>query len=251
MQEESAGWMGKGTAVANFRKHYLPTCRALERDNGIGKVIFGITTLIQSVRAARKGVLRMTTSEQDSPRRTQRMSDVLWDTFTGSAPYADVFLRSLHPMFLGGFLWETGKGAVTAAETRKGKEDQVTYRDLGELGKIYQSGEIIVRQGETGDCMYFVQSGKVEVIKESEGREVRLAELGEGEFFGEMALFEKDVRSATVRPLGEVRVLSVDKKMFLRKIHDDPSLAFRVMQRMSRRIRELNDELIRLRSEEA
>src|SRR5512139_1426694 len=238
----------EGVSEEDFRKHYLPTCRALDRDNRIGKVIFGITTLIQSVRAARKGVLRMTASEQDTPRRTQRMSDVLWDTFTGSAPYGKVFLRSLHPMFLGGFLWETGKGVVTAAETRKGKEDQVTYRDLGELGKIYQPVEIIVRQGETGDCMYFVQSGKVEVIKESGGREVRLAELGPGEFFGEMALFEKDVRSATVRPLGEVRVLSVDRKMFLRKVHDDPSLAFRVMQKMSQRIRDLNNELMRLRS---
>ena len=238
----------EGLSEDDFRKHYLPTCRALDRDNSIGKVIFGITTLIQRVRAGRKGVLRMTASEQDRGGHSQRMSDVLWDTFTGSAPYGNVFLRSLHPMFLGGFLWETGKGAFTSAETRKGKEDQVTYRDLGELGKIYQSGEIIVRQGEAGDCMYFVQSGKVEVIKESEGREVKLAELGPGEFFGEMALFEKDVRSATVRPLGEVRVLSVDKKMFLRKIHDDPSLAFRVMQKMSRRIRELDDELIRVRS---
>jgi CRP-like cAMP-binding protein len=63
-----------------------------------------------------------------------------------------------------------------------------------------------------------------------------------------MALFEKDVRSATVRPLGEVRVLSVDKKMFLRKIHDDPSLAFRIMQKMSKRIRELDKELMRRRS---
>jgi CRP-like cAMP-binding protein len=43
----------------------------------------------------------------------------------------------------------------------------------------------------------------------------------------------------------------VDRKMFLRKIHDDPSLAFRVMQKMSRRIRELDDELIRLRSADA
>ena len=61
-----------------------------------------------------------------------------------------------------------------------------------------------------------------------------------------MALLEKGaVRSATVRPVGEVRVLSVDKKMFLRKIHDDPSLAFRVMQKMAGRIRELNNEMMR------
>ncbi len=53
-------------------------------------------------------------------------------------------------------------------------------------------------------------------------------------------------RSATVRPLGEVRVLTVDKKMFLRKIHEDPSLAFRIMQKLSRRVRELDAKLLHL-----
>jgi CRP-like cAMP-binding protein len=85
------------------------------------------------------------------------------------------------------------------------------------------------------------------VVSESEGRELRLAVLGEGDFFGEMALFEKEVRSATVRPLGEVRVLTVDKRLFLQKVHDDPSLAFRVMQQMSRRIRELDRKLMSLK----
>jgi len=96
--------------------------------------------------------------------------------------------------------------------------------------------------------MCVVQPGKVEVILGKEGKEIRLAELGEGEFFGDVALFEKDLRSATVRPLGEVRVLSVDKKMFLRKIHDDPSLAFMIMQKMSRWIRELDGEVMRIPS---
>jgi CRP-like cAMP-binding protein len=89
----------------------------------------------------------------------------------------------------------------------------------------------------------------VEVIKKEDGKEIKLAEMGEGDFFGEMALFEKSVRSATVRPLGEVRLLTVDKKMFLRKIHEDPSLAFRIMKKMSNRIRDLNNELMRLTSE--
>jgi CRP-like cAMP-binding protein len=120
---------------------------------------------------------------------------------------------------------------------------------MGELGKIYKSGEIIVRQGEIGECMYFIQSGKIEVIRESDGKEVKLAELGQGDFFGEMALFDQGVRSATVRPLGEVRILSVDKRLFLRKIHEDPALAFRIMQKMSRRILELDKELGNLRSE--
>jgi len=123
------------------------------------------------------------------------------------------------------------------------------FGKMGELGKIYNSGEIIVRQGDFGECMYFIQAGKVEVIREGDGKEVKLAELGQGEFFGEMALFEKGIRSATVRPLGEVRVLSVDKRLFLRKIHEDPALAFRIMQKMSRRILDLDKELGNLRSE--
>lgn len=119
---------------------------------------------------------------------------------------------------------------------------------LGELGRIYRTGESIVRQGDTGDSMYVIQSGKVEVVRESEGGQVKLAELGEGDFFGEMALFDRDVRSATVRPLREARVLTIDKRMFLRKIHEDPSLAFRVMERMSRRIRELDNQVAGLLS---
>ena len=241
----------EGVSEEDFRKHYLPTCMSLNRDNAVGKVIFGITTLIQMTRTLRKGLLRMTAEEQATVGGAQRMSGVLWDTFTGSAPYTDVFRRSLHPMFLGKLLWDTGKALLPGLPASWAKEEKVTYTEMGNLGKVYRSGEIIVRQGDVGDCMYFIQAGKVEVIKEKDGREVKLAELGQGEFFGEMALFEKDVRSATVRPLGEVRVLSVDKKMFLRKIHDDPSLAFRVMQKMSRVIRQLDNELLRLRSEES
>jgi CRP-like cAMP-binding protein len=69
----------------------------------------------------------------------------------------------------------------------------------------------------------------------------------EGELIGEMAIFERHVRSATVRALGEVRVLTVDKKNFLKRIHEDPSLAFRVVQTMSQRVRELSDELARFK----
>jgi hypothetical protein len=239
----------EGVAEADFRKGYLPVCRSLSMDNGIGKVVFGVTTLIQKTTVLRKGMLRMTAAEQESRRWQPRMSDVLWDTFTGSAPYGDVFLRSLHPVFLGRLLYETAMGMLPARRVGGKKEDKVPFGKMGELGKIYNSGEIIVRQGDVGECMYFIQSGKVEVIRESDGKEVKLAELGHGEFFGEMALFEKGVRSATVRPLGEVRVLSVDKRLFLRKIHEDPALAFRIMQKMSRRIRDLDKELGNLRSE--
>ena len=120
--------------------------------------------------------------------------------------------------------------------------------ETGVLGKVYQEGEVIVRQGEVGDCMHVIQAGQVEVLQEREGRAVRLAVLGEGDVFGEMALFEGEVRSATVRALGEVRVLTVDKRTFLRRVHEDPSTAFRILQRMSHRIREMDAELVRARA---
>ena len=118
--------------------------------------------------------------------------------------------------------------------------------DTGALGKIYQDGEVIIRQGDVGECMYVIQDGQVEVVIEENGIEVVLAERGEGEFFGEMAIFDRDVRSATVRAKGQVRAITVDKKSFLRRIHKDPSLAFRIVETMSHRIRELSDDVARL-----
>jgi CRP-like cAMP-binding protein len=118
-----------------------------------------------------------------------------------------------------------------------------------ELGKVIADGEVIIRQGDAGDYMYEILDGQVEVLQERKGMEVRLAVLEKGDFFGEMAIFEREKRSATVRALGEVRVLTVDKKILLRRISEDPSLALRILERMSHRIREMDHELVRLRME--
>ncbi len=116
----------------------------------------------------------------------------------------------------------------------------------GGLGKTYKDGEVIVRQGDTGDSMYVIQDGQAEVVVEKDGREVRLRTLGKDEFVGEMAVFERETRSATVRAVGDVRVLTVDRRSIMKKIQDDPSLAFRIMETMSRRIRTLSEEVVSL-----
>ncbi|MCJ7627592.1 MAG: cyclic nucleotide-binding domain-containing protein [Longimicrobiales bacterium] len=116
----------------------------------------------------------------------------------------------------------------------------------GALGTVYKDGDAIVRQGELGDCMYVVQSGQVEVVQATTGGEQRLAILGTGDFFGEMAVFEREVRSATVRAHGEARALKVDKKTLLRRIKEDPLLAVNLLQTMSQRIRDLNRQLAAL-----
>jgi CRP/FNR family cyclic AMP-dependent transcriptional regulator len=121
--------------------------------------------------------------------------------------------------------------------------------DAGALGKVFADGEEIVRQGDEGNCMYVIQAGEVDVVRDDGGGEVRLAVLGEGDVFGEMALFDREARSATVRARGEARVLTLDRKTFMRRVHEDPSVAFRILQRMSHRIRQLNEEVVRLKAD--
>ncbi len=114
---------------------------------------------------------------------------------------------------------------------------------MARLGKEYKKGEVIFRQGDAGDCMFVVQKGEVEALAEADGKRLRLRTMGPNEFFGEMALFEQETRTATIRVTRPARVLTIDKKNFLSGIHEDPSLAFRIVQTMSHRIRDLTDRL--------
>ena len=118
----------------------------------------------------------------------------------------------------------------------------------GALGREYGDGDVICRQGEPGDRMYVVQGGRAVVIREENGAEVVVRELTPGDVFGEMAIFERQPRSATVRAKGPTRVLTLDKRAFLRGVHEDPSLAYRILQAMSQRVRSLTGELSRLKT---
>lgn len=111
------------------------------------------------------------------------------------------------------------------------------------LGRQFSDGEIIIKQGEEGDCLFVIQQGKVAVIDETDGHENKLAELKVSEFFGEMGLFEKDVRSCTIKAIGDTKVLTIDKKNFYRTIQKDPSIAYRLLEKMSFRLRETNKKL--------
>ena len=116
----------------------------------------------------------------------------------------------------------------------------------GDLGETFANGEVIIREGEVGHCMYVVQDGQVEVFVGSGDDEVHLNVLKPGAFFGEMAVFDRDVRSASVRALGPARVLTVDKKNLMRRVHEDPALAFRLVETMSYRIRRQTAMIVEL-----
>ncbi len=120
--------------------------------------------------------------------------------------------------------------------------------NLGALGRTYQDGEIVIREGDVGDCLYVVQDGQLEVVRQVDGKDTVIRIVGKNELVGEMAVFYREPRSATVRARGAVRVLTLDKKNFLRRINEDPSLAFKVIETMSRRVRELTDKVVELRT---
>ena len=117
----------------------------------------------------------------------------------------------------------------------------------GDLGKLYRDGDTIVRQGDTGSSMFVIQDGEVEVIRSYNGNTVRLAVLGQGDIFGESSLFGNDKRSATVRALGDARIITVDKKIFLRRLQEDLTLTFRVFQTMATRLNTMSAELTALK----
>jgi len=104
-----------GVSARNFADNYWPLCQRIEFDNRIGRLVFSIGALIQKTRFARRGVLRMTVAEQTKAKGRRRMSEILWDLFSGSAPYRDVFLRILHPAYVGPLLWNLVIGNLRPA----------------------------------------------------------------------------------------------------------------------------------------
>ncbi|HEY5564645.1 MAG TPA: cyclic nucleotide-binding domain-containing protein [Rhodothermia bacterium] len=115
------------------------------------------------------------------------------------------------------------------------------------IGRVIQAGDVLFREGDIGDCMYVIQEGEAEVIRTEEGKDTRVAVMGAGDLFGEMAIIRREKRSATVRALTDLTVLTIDKRTFLRRVQEDPSLAFTVLHLLSRRVYALDSELAELK----
>ena len=112
-----------------------------------------------------------------------------------------------------------------------------------ELGRVYRDGEDIVKQGDIGDCMYIIQQGTADVIRTEDGEATVVDTMQSGELFGEMAIVEHTVRSSTVKARGTVRAITIDRKTFLRRIQEDPSLAISVLEVLCHRVRNLDDTI--------
>jgi CRP-like cAMP-binding protein len=111
------------------------------------------------------------------------------------------------------------------------------------MSKRFAAGEVLFRQGDPSDFVVLIRSGEVEVLRETSHEPVPLGTVGSGEHVGEMGVLECQPRSATVRALNDVEADLIGRGAFLVTVKEDPELAYRLVVRMSARLR-IADELV-------
>ena len=113
----------------------------------------------------------------------------------------------------------------------------------GDLGRPYSDGEIIARQNEMIGTLYVVQGGKVQVVLESDyGKEV-IEILRPGRMFGAVSVITKDPYPASYVAKGEARVISIDHDLFMKRLHEDPSFCYHLLEELAGDILSLHREL--------
>ena len=102
----------------------------------------------------------------------------------------------------------------------------------------YSKGEFIVMEETEGQQCYFITHGSVKITRSSkDGREVILAILTAGEFFGEMSLLDGDARSANVLALEETKVLALNRNDFMATLEEYPRVSIQLLKELTIRLR--------------
>tara|TARA_B100001179_G_scaffold17101_1_gene10889 strand:- start:351 stop:1034 length:684 start_codon:yes stop_codon:yes gene_type:complete len=126
-------------------------------------------------------------------------------------------------------------------------EEELGYISQKMIARHYESGKFIFLEDSEGEQCFFVVQGSVKVTRLSkDGREVILAMLNEGEFFGEMALLDGESRSANVIALEETEVLTLNREDFLVVLHDYPQIAIQLLKEMADRLRKSDRQIASL-----
>ena len=115
------------------------------------------------------------------------------------------------------------------------------------VSKKFENGNLIFLEESEGKNLFFVVEGSVKVTRLSkDGREVILAMLNAGDFFGEMSLLDGEARSANVIALEKTEVLSLNRDDFLVVLHDYPKIAIQLLIEMTSRLRKSDRQIVSL-----
>jgi CRP-like cAMP-binding protein len=112
--------------------------------------------------------------------------------------------------------------------------------------RSFAPGQVVFREGDSSDTCYIVRSGRARAVREhSDGRTIALATFGPGDFFGELAMFEDERRSATVEAIEPTDVVAVLGPDMRRLMVEHPQISTRLVIALGRRLRETNERLTR------
>ncbi|MBN1411550.1 MAG: Crp/Fnr family transcriptional regulator [Spirochaetales bacterium] len=111
------------------------------------------------------------------------------------------------------------------------------------FGSIFNPGDSIFIEGEKGDMMYIIQSGKVKIVRKFGEKEYVLSILEKGNFFGEMAIVMKDKRTASAIAVTKVEVLGFDRDGFESMIKKNSKIALNIIDKLCRRLWSANQQV--------
>ena len=112
--------------------------------------------------------------------------------------------------------------------------------------RSFEPGEVVFREGDDSDTCYVVSEGSARAIRGNpDGRTITLANFGPGNFFGELAMFEDERRSATVEAVTKLTVVGVLGRDMRRLMSEFPTISMRLAIALGRRLRETNERLSR------
>jgi CRP/FNR family cyclic AMP-dependent transcriptional regulator len=110
--------------------------------------------------------------------------------------------------------------------------------------RTFEPGQIVFREGDASDTCYIVRSGRARAVREHpDGRTITLATFGSGDIFGELAMFEDELRSATVEAVQRTSVVAVLGPDMRRLMVEHPGISARLVVALGRRLRETNERL--------
>lgn len=110
----------------------------------------------------------------------------------------------------------------------------------------FAANQTIFREGDASDTCYIVRAGQARAVREhADGRSITLAHFGPGDFFGELAMFDAERRSATVETLSEVEAVAITGDDMRRLLREHPEISMKLVVSLGRRLREANERLSR------
>ncbi len=111
------------------------------------------------------------------------------------------------------------------------------------FGQTFATGTVLFSEGQRGEEMYVIQTGRVQLTRRVRGREVHLATLPAGEFFGEMAIVNNQPRSATATVTEEAQLLVIDKRTFEAMVRGNAEIALRFIKKLAARLAQANSQV--------